>query len=138
MLWRIVETLDLSAFLARAKLLLLPASDWRAISALHRRQAVFRAVEQGFSMVRQANQGQSAAVDGYGRMYGELDHFTMADRVWRAELPVGRVPTLYARIGDSAGALPGLIALGWMGRAVVGHLARRWRARARLHAQPNA
>lgn len=120
------------------ELLLLPASDWRAISALHRRQAVFRAVEQGFSLLRQANQGQSVAVDGYGRIHGELDHFTTEDRVLRAELPVGRVPTLYARIGDSVGTLSGLAALGWVGWAVMGGLARRWRARARHHAQPDA
>ncbi|XXF75226.1 nitrilase-related carbon-nitrogen hydrolase [Myxococcaceae bacterium GXIMD 01537] len=110
------------------ELLLLPASDWRGISALHRRQAEFRAVEQGFSMLRQANQGQSMAVDGYGRVYGEMDHFATEDRVLRAELPVGRVPTLYARIGDSVGALSGLVALGWVGSAVVGGLARRWHA----------
>ncbi|KFE72024.1 nitrilase-related carbon-nitrogen hydrolase [Hyalangium minutum] len=120
------------------ELLLLPASDWQGISSLHMRQAVFRAVEQGFSMLRQANQGQSVAVDGYGRVYGELDHFTTEDRVLRAELPVGRVPTLYARIGDSVGILSGLVTLGWVGWAVAGGLARRWRARERLHAQPNA
>ncbi|WNG48189.1 apolipoprotein acyltransferase [Archangium minus] len=120
------------------ELLLLPASDWRSISSLHMRQAVFRSVEQGFSMLRQANQGLSVAVDGYGRVYGEMDYFTTQERVLRAELPVGRVPTLYARIGDSVGALSGLVALGWVGWALVGGLARRWRARVRLHAQPDA
>ncbi|RYZ46062.1 MAG: apolipoprotein acyltransferase, partial [Myxococcaceae bacterium] len=108
------------------ELLLLPSSDWKGISPLHTRQAVFRAVEQGFSMVRQVNQGLSVAVDGYGRVYGELDHFTAEERVLRAELPVGRVPTLYARIGDAVGVLSGLVALGWMLQASVrGLLARR-------------
>jgi apolipoprotein N-acyltransferase len=102
------------------------------------RQAVFRAVEQGFSMVRQANQGRSAAVDGYGRVYGELDHFTTEDRVLRAELPVGRVPTLYAHLGDSVGALSGLAALGWVGWAAGRGLFRRWRARGKLPAQKGA
>ncbi|UQA60559.1 nitrilase-related carbon-nitrogen hydrolase [Polyangium aurulentum] len=120
------------------ELLLLPASDWRAITSMHMRQAMFRAVEQGFSMLRQANQGLSMAVDGYGRVYGELDHFKTEDRVLRAELPVGRVPTLYARIGDSVGVVSGLATLGWLGWAVVAGLARRWRARGRLQAQPSA
>jgi apolipoprotein N-acyltransferase len=120
------------------ELLLLPASDWQAIGSLHMRQAMFRSVEQGFSMLRQANQGLSVAVDGYGRVYGELDHFTTVDRVLRAELPVGRVPTLYARIGDSVGILSGLATLGWVAWAVVGGLTRRWRARERIHAQPHA
>lgn len=112
------------------ELLLLPASDWRGISGLHMRQAAFRAVEQGFSMLRQANQGTSAAVDAYGRVYGELDHFATEDRVLRAELPVGRVPTVYARIGDSVGVLSGLVALGWVGWAVVAGVVGRRRARA--------
>ncbi|PCC68866.1 apolipoprotein N-acyltransferase [Nannocystis exedens] len=120
------------------ELLLLPASDWRGILGPHMRQAVFRAVEQGFSMVRQANQGLSVAVDGYGRVYGELDHFATEDRVLRAELPVGRVPTLYARIGDSVGTLSGLLALGWVGWSVVGGIARRRRARARPGGSPQA
>lgn len=120
------------------ELLLLPASDWRAISALHMRQAVFRAVEQGFSMLRQANQGLSVAVDGYGRVYGVLDHFATEERVLRAELPVGRVPTLYARLGDSVGALSCLVTLGWVGWAVVRGLARRRRAREGLAAQSGA
>ncbi|WP_375758961.1 nitrilase-related carbon-nitrogen hydrolase [Corallococcus exercitus] len=108
------------------ELLLLPSSDWEGISPLHTRQAVFRAVEQGFSMVRQVNQGLSVAVDGYGRVYGELDHFTARERVLRAELPVGRVPTLYARIGDSVGLLSGLVALGWgLLASVRGLVARR-------------
>jgi apolipoprotein N-acyltransferase len=111
------------------ELLLLPSSDWRGISPLHTRQAVFRAVERGFSMVRQVNQGLSVAVDGYGRVYGELDHFTAEERVLRAELPVGRVPTLYARLGDSVGLLSGLVALGWGSWAAVRGLLARWRAR---------
>lgn len=118
------------------ELLLLPASDWRAIRSLHKRQAVFRAVEQGFSLLRQANQGQSVAVDGYGRVYGELDHFTAEERVLRAQLPVGQVRTLYARIGDSVGTLSGLAALGWMGWAIVRGLARRWRAAQRAAGTP--
>jgi apolipoprotein N-acyltransferase len=79
--------------------------------------------------VRQVNQGLSVAVDGYGRVYGELDHFTTEERVLRAELPVGRVPTLYAHVGDSVGLLSGLVALGWASWAAVRGLLARWRAR---------
>ncbi|GMU06156.1 hypothetical protein [Corallococcus caeni] len=114
------------------ELLLLPSSDWKGISPLHTRQAVFRAVERGFSMVRQVNQGLSVAVDGYGRVYGELDPFTAEERVLRAELPVGRVPTLYARIGDSVGLLSGLVALGWVLQASVRGLVARRRSAVRL------
>lgn len=111
------------------ELLLSPASDWKAINPLHTRQAVFRAVEQGFSMLRQANQGLSVAVDAYGRVYGEMDHFATKERVLRAELPVGRVATLYTRVGDLVGLLSVLVALGWVLASVVGGLVKRWRTR---------
>lgn len=70
-------------------------------------------------------------MDGYGRVYGELDHFTAEERVMRAELPVGRVPTLYARIGDSVGLLSGPVALGWVLQASIRGLVARRRSAVR-------
>ena len=43
-------------------------------------------------------------------------------------LLVGRVPTLYARVGDSVGLLSGLAALGWVLQAAVGGLVARRRS----------
>jgi len=47
----------------QAKIVLSPASDWRTIDPRHTQIASFRAAEQGFNLVRQANGGLSAAYD---------------------------------------------------------------------------
>ena len=67
----------------------------------HFAQARMRAIEQGLPIVRAANTGISAVIDGYGRVRTSL---ALGERgVIDAELPRS-VPgaTLYARIGDWA------------------------------------
>lgn len=76
--------------------------------------AVFRAIEQGFNMVRHVSNGLSIAVDYEGRVYGMMDHYqTSGDRVLVAELPTRRARTIYSRAGDlfSWLSLAGLVAL---------------------------
>ena len=85
----------------RADLLLVPASDWREIGELHHVAAVFRAVENGVTLVRATRWGWSAVVDACGRELARLDHFTASERVLIAEVPVAGRRTLYARIGDA-------------------------------------
>jgi apolipoprotein N-acyltransferase len=82
-------------------LMLVPAWDWLAINPLHARMAVFRAIENGFSMVRQTGEGLSIATDYHGRTLTSMDHFNTNDRTMQAKLPVEGVRTVYALIGDS-------------------------------------
>ena len=84
-----------------ADLLLAPASDWREIGELHHVSAVFRAVENGVTLVRATRWGWSAIVDACGRDLGRLDHFAVSERVLIAEAPVAGRRTFYARIGDA-------------------------------------
>jgi len=84
-----------------ADLLLAPASDWREIGELHHVSAVFRAVENGVTLVRATRWGWSAVVDACGRVLGRLDHFAVSERVLIAEAPVAGRRTFYARIGDA-------------------------------------
>jgi apolipoprotein N-acyltransferase len=58
-----------------ADLVLIPSNDWREIDPRHTQMAVFRAVEQGFNMVRHVSNGFSAAVDYQGRVRGVMDHY---------------------------------------------------------------
>ena len=84
----------------RADVMLVPAWDWREIDPLHARMAVLRAIENGFSMVRQTGEGLSIAVDYQGRVLAAMDHFTTEDRVMIAQVPARGVSTIYARFGD--------------------------------------
>jgi len=64
----------------------------------HLAQAQFRAVEQGLPLVRAANTGISAVMDGYGRVLdslplGEAGHLDV-------RLPPALPPTMYSRSGD--------------------------------------
>jgi apolipoprotein N-acyltransferase len=74
----------------------------------HMQQARVRAVEEGLPLLRVANNGISAMVDGYGRVLVELglDQRGSADTGLPAPLP----PTPYARFGD--GIFLGLWLLG--------------------------
>ncbi len=63
--------------------------------------AVFRAVENGFAVVRQANHGQSLAADPYGNLLASASFFGAANKTLVAYLPTRRAPTVYNRIGDA-------------------------------------
>jgi apolipoprotein N-acyltransferase len=86
-------------------ILLVPAGDWREISPLHTHMAVFRAIENGVSLVRQVNQGLSLAADPYGRVVAAQDHFTGSERVMVAQVPTHGISTIYPAIGDLFGWL---------------------------------
>jgi apolipoprotein N-acyltransferase len=82
-------------------ILLLPAGDWKAIAPFHSYVAVFRAVENGFSVVRQVNHGESLAADPYGKLLASASFFGAADKTLVAYLPTHRVPTVYNLVGDA-------------------------------------
>ena len=81
-------------------LLLDPSNDWKAIDPWHTRMASFRAIEQGFNLVRHTSQGLSAAFDYQGRELGSMDHYVTADRVLVAQVPTRGTRTVYALLGD--------------------------------------
>jgi len=64
----------------------------------HLAQARFRAVEQGLPMLRAANTGISAVIDGKGRV---LDSLPLNEAGYLdAQVPAPLAPTLYSRTGD--------------------------------------
>lgn len=81
----------------RIGLLVAPSDDWTVIATLHARMATFRAVENGFTLLRPTNGGRSLAVDPYGRVLARVD-FTDDSMV--AEVPTKSVTTIYGRVGD--------------------------------------
>jgi apolipoprotein N-acyltransferase len=81
----------------------------------HFAQARLRAIELGLPLVRDANTGISAVLDGFGREIAVAP--LGAEGVVDAELPVALAPTLQSRLG-SIGAM--LIALAFLAAALKG------------------
>ena len=88
------------AGLAQVGLMLAPADDWLAIENDHANSAVYRAIENGFSMIRPTGKGISLAVDPLGRELARGEYYTTDRLTIVAEVPVQALPTLYSQIGD--------------------------------------
>jgi apolipoprotein N-acyltransferase len=84
----------------KADVVLSPAGDWKAIDPRHTEIASFRAIEQGFNLVRQSNGGLSAAYDYQGRRLGSMDEYQSTDLTLIAEVPTRGVRTVYSFLGD--------------------------------------
>ena len=88
--------------MGRPRLLLLVTNDaWFGVNAgpqQHFALARLRAIEQGLPLVRAANTGISAMIDGKGRVLGSLP-LGQAGAI-EAPLPPALAPTPYSRWGD--------------------------------------
>ncbi len=98
-------------------IMLVPAFDWEPIKPYHTEVGLFRAVENGFSLVRQVNEGTSMAVDYRGSLLAQQDFFTTADPTMMVDVPTRGVRTFYGGLGNwfvwlCAGLTVGLIVLG--------------------------
>jgi apolipoprotein N-acyltransferase len=81
-------------------IMLLPANDWQAADPWHTHNATFRAIENGYSLVRQATGGLSMTVDEEGRQLSATDYFTTDQQTMIAYVPVKGTWTLYSLVGD--------------------------------------
>ncbi len=81
--------------------LLVGANTWEGIKEMHARNAVFRAVENGSSLFRQASRGRANATDHQGRVLATTDYFTTGQQTMVAMVPREGVTTVYSRIGDA-------------------------------------
>lgn len=84
----------------RTDVMLDPSNDWRAIDPWHTQMASFRAIEQGFNLIRQTSQGLSAAFDYQGRRLAAMDHYQTTDYAMVSQVPTRGVRTIYTRLGD--------------------------------------
>ena len=80
-------------------LLLVPSADWFEIDPVHSYMAVFRAIENGTSLIRLTERGLSIVVDPYGRLLAQTDFFSATDRTMVAQVPVKHVTTVYTLFG---------------------------------------
>lgn len=86
-------------------ILLSPAHDWREIAPIHGQMTAFRAIENGITVIRQADLGFSIVTDPYGRTLAAMDHFAASDRTMVTQVPTKGVRTIYSVIGDLFGWL---------------------------------
>jgi len=94
-------------------ILLSTSLEYQAIDPMHAQMATYRAIENGVSLVRVADNGLSIVTDPYGRTVAAVDHFTTSERVIVAQVPSKGVFTLYPVIGDLFGwlAVVGMVAI---------------------------
>ncbi|MFJ6893342.1 hypothetical protein [Streptomyces hokutonensis] len=85
----------------RADIMLVPSHDWREYGAAHTEKPSLRAVEGGYSLVRQDAEGVPAAYDDEGHVLASTDYFTTERQTMVAYVPVHGVTTVYDRIGDT-------------------------------------
>jgi apolipoprotein N-acyltransferase len=80
-------------------LMLVPSRDWLEADPIHSHMAVFRAIENGSSLVRQVEDGLSIAVDPYGRILAQTDFFGTTDHTMVVQVPTKHVTTFYSLFG---------------------------------------
>ena len=85
---------------AGADIMLVPSNDPPAIDPYHTQVTTFRAIENGYSLVRQTSNGLSMAVDYEGHVLAASDYFTTDPQAMVAYVPMQGVRTIYATIGD--------------------------------------
>ncbi|GAA3131479.1 apolipoprotein N-acyltransferase [Planomonospora alba] len=83
-----------------ATVMFVPALDFGRDAWQHSRPAVLRGVENGFSVVRSAADGNLTVSDQYGRVLAEKRAAGRGIATVVADVPVGGTGTLYTRWGD--------------------------------------
>lgn len=82
-------------------LLAVPTNDWPEIREFHLENSLFRAIENGYAVVRAASNGISAIVSPRGEVVARHDHVVDGARLVVADVPTGGGEvTFYARFGD--------------------------------------
>jgi len=71
-----------------------------SIVETHFEQASFRAIENGFSLVRPTNLGISLYTDPYGHVLAMADERLSSNNVMVVDVPTHRIKTIYTVIGD--------------------------------------
>jgi apolipoprotein N-acyltransferase len=85
--------------------LAVPAWDFIRDAWLHDRMAVMRGVENGFTVVRTAQQGLLTISDAYGRVVAQRTSYSAPEVTLVRAVQTGPGTTLYAKFGDWFGWL---------------------------------
>lgn len=77
-----------------------PGNDWREIAPYHTYVASFRAIEQGFHLVRAASWGLSASFTNKGQVLSSQDYYTSNHAILYSDVPMKGQSTVYSIVGD--------------------------------------
>jgi apolipoprotein N-acyltransferase len=102
------------AGLLKADILLAPSADWREIDPIHTHMAAFRALENGFSLVRPTHEGLSAAFDYQGRVLAVADYFNSHAAPLVSYVPIKGARTVYSVVGDTFAWLCAAVLVGFI------------------------
>jgi apolipoprotein N-acyltransferase len=83
-----------------ADIIALPSNDWKGIDPVHTQMASLRAIENGFSVVRSAQFGLTAAIDPYGKVMGQFSDSESDEKILISEVPNRKIWTLFGFITD--------------------------------------
>lgn len=108
---------DYGAFIGRAKAL-------ARQEGVYLLMVIFRANENGVTLVRASRLGLSSAVDSFGRMLSIMDDASADQRVMETQVTASGVRTIYATIGDAltwlcTAGLIGMIVRGILGQSLI-------------------
>jgi len=86
----------------RADIMIVPGADWPEMGRVHTmKMASLRAIENGYSLIRQDLNGQSAAFDPQGHVLATQDTTHDGEHLMMVDMPTKGSPTLYGVIGDA-------------------------------------
>jgi apolipoprotein N-acyltransferase len=83
-----------------ADILIAPYNDIHPFESEDAVVAIYRAIENGFSLVRPTGHGFSTITDYEGRILASQDYFTDSSGILQNTVPLRGVTTIYSRIGD--------------------------------------
>jgi apolipoprotein N-acyltransferase len=81
-------------------IMLVPANDYKEIKPYHTYVASFRALEQGFNLVRAASRGFSASFNYKGELLSSQDFYTTDDVILYHDVAMKGRRTVYSAVGD--------------------------------------
>ena len=77
-----------------------PGNDWKEITPYHTYVASFRAIEQGFHLVRATSWGLSASFNSRGQVLSAQDYYVSNDVILYSDVPMQGQSTVYSVVGD--------------------------------------
>jgi apolipoprotein N-acyltransferase len=85
---------------ANVDIIFIPNHNWESTTPYVARMPSFRAIENGFSMIRADYHGLSTAVDYHGNTLSQMNDFTTEERIMIADIPTQGIGTIYSQIGS--------------------------------------